>query len=552
MRDPFAASADGGAAAGRVGTRPRRPEPELTLEQADAFRRLEDAAAAQTFRTVLLHGVTGSGKTELYLRLARQVIARGRRVLILVPEIGLTPSVVGQFRARFGDRVAIQHSGLVGRRAARPVAPHPPRRRGRRRRHAVRRVRAARAARRSSSSTRSTTRRTSRTKRRAITAATWPSCGRGWTARWSCSAAATPSLESASNARSGRYDHVTLTRRVLDRPLAAVRIVNMRDEYAALGADVALSRPLVDGDRRSAGRGEQTVVLLNRRGFATVVFCRQCGSSLECPHCSVSLTFHRTQRRVRCHYCNYAAPVPQRCGACGGEYLEQTGFGTERLEADVRAQFPGARVARVDRDTIRRRGAIARVLQAVARGDIDILVGTQMIAKGHDFPGGHAGRRRVGGRRAGPRGFPRRRAHVPAADAGRRAAPAAATCRGEAIIQTLYPDHYAIQSAAAQDYDTFYRARNGIPREPAVSAGRRDDQRRREGTTRDGAMTDAHDLVKRTRHHHPHGQVIGPAPAALAKINDEYRAQFFIKGQQRKPMREALLARSTKSRLKRA
>jgi primosomal protein N' (replication factor Y) len=127
-------------------------------------------------------------------------------------------------------------------------------------------------------------------------------------------------------------------------------------------------------------------VLLNRRGFNTVVFCRQCGTTIECPHCSVTLTFHRASRRLRCHYCNYATSVPKICAACGGEFLEQSGFGTERLEHELRERFPAARIARVDRDTIRKKGAIARVLKQVSEGAIDILVGTQMIAKGHDFP----------------------------------------------------------------------------------------------------------------------------------------------------------------------
>src|SRR5262249_30806521 len=146
------------------------------------------------------------------------------------------------------------------------------------------------------------------------------------------------------------------------------------------------SAPLMDAIRTRLDRGEQTVVLLNRRGYATVVFCRQCGATMECPHCSVALTYHRGRRQLRCHYCDYATSVPRACTACGGEYLEQSGFGTERIEAEIVAAFPEARVARVDRDTIRRRGEITRVLDDVAQGKIDVLVGTQMIAKGHDFP----------------------------------------------------------------------------------------------------------------------------------------------------------------------
>jgi len=535
MRDPFAALGDGArwAVGGAAAT-----EPELTAEQADVFRRLEDAAAAGVFKTLLLHGVTGSGKTELYLRLARRAVDGGRRVLVLVPEIGLTASVVGQFRARFGARVAIQHSGLsdgerhdqwhlirrgdvdvvVGTRSA-VFAPldrislvvvdeeqdgsykqdEAPRYHGRD--VAIVRGRAHGAL--------------------------------------VLLGSATPSLETTSNARSGRYDHLRLTRRIFDRPLATVRIVNMRDEFAQAGADVALSAPLVEAVTDRLSRGEQTVVLLNRRGYAVVVFCRQCGASLECPHCSVSLTYHKLRRRMQCHYCNYGTAVPRKCGACAGEYLEQAGFGTERLEADLRTRFPGARVARVDRDTVRRRGAITRVLEAVARGDIDILVGTQMIAKGHDFPAvtlvgvvsadvglGHADFR------AAERTFQLLTQVV--GRAGRGETP------GEAIIQTLYPDHYAIRAAAAQDYEMFYERemefRKSLRYPPTVAMINVIVR----GRSAEAAMADAHDLVKRTRQLHPHGQVIGPAPAALAKVQDEFRAQFFVKGQQRKPMRHAL------------
>ena len=539
LRDPFAATADGGGGRWSV-DREAGVEPTLTNEQADAFRRLEDAAAAHVFKTLLLHGVTGSGKTELYLRLSRTIVESGRRVLILVPEIGLTPSVVGQFRARFGERVAIQHSALsdgerhdqwhrirrgdvdvvVGTRSA-VFAPidrlglvvvdeeqdgsykqdEAPRYHGRD--VAIVRGRAHGAL--------------------------------------VVLGSATPSLESSANARAGRYELIRLTRRILDRPLATVRIVNMREEYAQAGADVALSRPLLEAIRDRLSRGEQTVVLLNRRGFAVVVFCRQCGASMECPHCSVSLTFHKARRRVQCHYCNYAAALPRRCGACGGEYLEQAGFGTERLEADLRAQFPGARVARVDRDTIRRRGAMTRVLQAVGRGNLDILVGTQMIAKGHDFPsvtlvGVVSADVGLGlaDFRAAERTFQLLTQVV--GRAGRGETP------GEAIVQTLYPDHYAIRAAAAQDYEMFYARemefRASLRYPPTIAMINVVVK----GKTLEGALADAHELVKRTRHHHPNGQVVGPAPAALAKVQDAFRVQFFIKGQQRKPMRHALTA----------
>jgi primosomal protein N' (replication factor Y) len=280
-------------------------------------------------------------------------------------------------------------------------------------------------------------------------------------------------------------------------------------------------------------------VLLNRRGFATVVFCRQCAATLECPHCSVTLTYHRTARRVRCHYCNYATSIPKACGTCGGEFLEQSGVGTERLEAEIRERFPGARVVRVDRDTIRRRGAIARVLADVARGDVDILVGTQMIAKGHDFPavtlvGVISADVGLGMAdfRAAERTFQLLTQVVGRAGRGDIA--------GEALVQTLYPQHYSVLAAAAQDYAAFFekemefRTRMDYP--PRVGLINIIVRGKTLGQAMDGATT----LAGLIRHQGPKARLLGPAPAPLSKIKDEYRAQFFLKGNQRRAMREAI------------
>src|SRR5262249_22292171 len=190
---------------------------------------------------------------------------------------------------------------------------------------------------------------------------------------------ATPSMETYHNAMTGKYERVVLERRVLDRPLAAVTVVDMREEYAADGPDVILSRPLRDGIRARLDRREQTLVLLNRRGFATAVFCRQCAGTIDCPNCSVSLVVHGdgSARRARCHYCNYTSRVPAACPLCAGRYLEQAGFGTERVEAELQRLCPGgARVARLDRDAIRRKGALTTPLTRFRDGAIDVLVGT--------------------------------------------------------------------------------------------------------------------------------------------------------------------------------
>ena len=532
-RDPFAEHKGGWT------VEPAHAVGALTDQQSAALAHLGRAAAAQSFRSVLLHGVTGSGKTEVYLRLADAVVQAGRRVLVLVPEIALTPAAVGRFRARFGSRVAIQHSGLspgerhdqwhrirrgdvdvvVGTRSA-VFAPierlglivvdeehdgsykqdEAPRYSGRD--VAVMRGR----------------------KEQALVVL----------------GSATPSLESAANAEAGRYDLVTLPTRVLDRPLADVRIVDMRQEYATSGADVTFSAALLHAIGARLARREQTVVLLNRRGFATAVFCRQCGSTIECPHCSVGLTYHRAAHRVRCHYCNYSAVVPNACRACGGQFLEQSGFGTERLEADLRAAFPAARVVRVDRDTVRRRGAVVEVVEAVARGEIDILVGTQMIAKGHDFPavtlvGVVSADVGLGlaDFRAAERTFQLVTQVV--GRAGRGATP------GEAIVQSLYPDHYSIRAAAAQDYRAFYERemdyRRKLQYPPVVGLINVIVKHR----SLERAMADAGDLAARVRRGGRGIRVMGPAPAALARVKDEFRAQVFLKSGQRSAMREALL-----------
>ncbi len=535
-RDPFAPVGDSGPGWTLGG--PTREVDALTPEQALAWRHLEEAAVAGRFAPILLHGVTGSGKTELYLRLADRVLTLGRHVLVLVPEIALTPAVAGQFRARFGRRVTIQHSGLsegerhdqwhrirrgevdvvIGTRSA-VFAPlenvglvivdeeHD---------HAYKQEEAPRYQGRDVAVVRG------RMEQAVVILGS-----------------ATPSMESASNAAAGRYQQVTLTRRIWNRPLADVRLVDMRQEFATDGPEVMISRPLWEALELRLSRGEQSMILLNRRGFATVVFCRECGATLECPHCSVTLTFHRAARRVRCHYCNYAVGVPRACGTCKGEFLEQSGFGTERIEGEVRARFPGAKIVRVDRDTVRRRGAIARVLGQVARGEVDILVGTQMIAKGHDFPAvtlvgvvsADVGLG-VPDFRAAERTFQLLTQVVGRAGRGDMA--------GEAIVQTLHPDHYSVRAAAGQDYAAFFAAESDFRRRmeyppvmPLVNVVVK-------GRSLDAALGDAHALVTLVRRHGPRARLLGPAPAPLSKIKDEYRAQFLLKGTHRRAMREAL------------
>jgi primosomal protein N' (replication factor Y) (superfamily II helicase) len=535
-RDPF--DPDG------FGAAPVDRDRRLTTEQTAAAERLGPLAAARVFRVALLHGVTGSGKTEPYVRLSAAARTSGRRVLMLVPEIALTPAVASLFRQAFGRRVAIQHSGLsdgerhdqwqrirngdidivVGTRSAvfAPLADlglvivdeehDPSYKQDESPRYHARDVAIVRA-------------------QRADALVVLGSD--------------TPSMESYQNAMTGRYERIVLERRVLGRPLASVRVVDMREEFAAAGPELVLSGRLRDAIQDRLERREQSLVLLNRRGFATAVFCRECAGTLDCPNCSVSLVVHGQGpgRRARCHYCNFAMRMPLACPLCGGPYLAQAGFGTERVESEIRRAFPGARAARLDRDAVRRRGALDALLSKFAAGEIDVLVGTQMIAKGHDFP--HVTLVGVVSAdvglgladfRASERTF--QLLTQVAGRAGRGDRP------GEAIIQTLYPDHYSIQLACRQDSTAFFERElqfRRAMRYPPVVALINTIVRSR---TPARAMEDAGDLVQRLRkaaRQRDFG-VLGPAPAPLARLRGQYRAQFLMKGTSRNLMRESLLA----------
>jgi primosomal protein N' (replication factor Y) len=521
--------------AGGTETRPLTP----TAPQSDALAAVTEAIAARRFETFLLFGVTGSGKTEVYLRAVEAVLAAGRSALYLVPEIGLTPLLARQMRERFGEALALFHSGLtegerqdawrdaregrvrvvLGARSA-VFAPLPdpglvivdeehdtsykqdehPRYNGRD--LAIVRARA----------------------RNAVVLL----------------GSATPSVESWSRAGSGKSRLLRLGGRVGGAALPLVTRVDMRREFQETGRETILSRRLHHALEERLRRGEQSLVLLNRRGFSTFAVCRACGKPRECGQCSIGLTLHRRENRLRCHYCNASERVPAQCPACGGGPMHFGGTGTERLEETIRSFFPRARVVRMDRDTVRGRGVAERLLLQVERGEVDILLGTQMIAKGHDFPnvtlvGVLAGDALLGfpDFRAGERTF-QLLAQV-AGRSGRRATP------GEVIVQAFDPDHHAVRAACEHDYEGFareelrYRRALHYPPYSALALL----------VFRDPDYEAAHAAAGRIaaglRAAGRAGvQILGPAPAPLERLRGQWRVQVLIKGSRRAAVQAAL------------
>ncbi len=519
----------------RLESRPSRPEleflgdpgsvgevPELTREQEACVDRIREALDGGGYKGFLLYGVTGSGKTEVYLRAVAETLARRRTAVVLVPEIALTPQTVARFRARFGE-VAVLHSSLTGAQRAeqwrlilegrRAVAVGP---------------RSALFA------------PLARLGLIVVDEEHENTFKQGNVPRYHardmalerariCNAvavlgSATPSLESWKAAMEGELELLELPARVGGGKIPQTVIVDMRREKKGPGGMPFLSRVLVNIMRDRLRRGEQVILFLNRRGFAPVLTCRRCGMSVRCKDCSVPLTFHRARKRLVCHYCAREIRPPERCPECGWPEMYYLGFGTERVEGEVRRIFPEYPVLRMDSDTMARRDEVGRVLQAFRRGDFRILVGTQMIAKGLDFP-----RVTVVGVisadtslllpefRAAERTF-QLVAQV-AGRAGRGDAP------GVVVVQTLVPGHPAVVDAAKHDFRSFaafelaQRKERGFPpfgrlarivlegreEEKVIRAASQVGEELREAG-RDGAF-----------------QVLGPARAPLERIQGRWR-----------------------------
>ena len=515
-----------------------RPVPILNEHQEAAVMAISAALEGSAFKAFLLQGVTSSGKTEVYMRSIEAALRLGKNALLLVPEIALTPGVAGQFFHRFGKQVAILHSAfgdseragqwrrirngqarvVVGTRSG-VFAPvqnlglvivdeehdgsykqqETPRYHGR----DVALLRASNSA--------------------AVAVL----------------GSATPSLESRYNADQGKYTLLVLPERIARRPLPKVEIVDMRMEFLETRQQRTFSRQLLEAMQQRLAQGEQTMLLLNRRGFSSFMVCRACGERMACTNCSVVLTYHRRDRRMLCHYCGYADPVPSVCPKCGSDYIQFLGTGSERVEDELHQHLPTARIARLDRDTASGKGAFEQILQGFREGEIDILVGTQMIAKGHDIPNVTL----VGvvladiglslpDFRAAERTF--QLLTQAAGRAGRGDSP------GRVIIQTLNPNHYAIRFAAEQDYAGFYKKELEFRkwlRYPPFAAFANVLVR---AEKQEEALHMSTQLGLILNPPPPGIRVMGPAEAPMLRLKNEFRYQILLKAARRTILREAL------------
>ncbi len=512
---------------------------DLSADQAEATLGLLDKLERRQFASVLLHGVTSSGKTEVYFRCIEAALGGGRGALMLVPEISLTPMLVRAAVGRFGSTVSVLHSELsAGERHDQWW---------RIREGESRVVIGARSAVFApvvelgvivvDEEHESSYKQEDSPRYHARDVAVYRARLEGALVLLG---SATPSLESFSNAQAGKYGLVTLGQRIGARPLPKVEIVDRRAMLRA-GGDPILSDLLVGALETRLRLGEQALLLLNRRGYATSLLCRECGQQLACPNCSVALAVHEAGRSSECHYCGYRSKAPSACGACHGEYLKLSGHGTEKVVEALKARLPQARVDRLDRDTARRRGAVAGILEAFERGGVDVLVGTQMIAKGHDFPNVTL----VGvidadvglglpDFRSAERTFQLLTQVAGRAGRGHRL--------GEVILQSHQPEHYALRLACAQDYLGFYARemefRTTMAYPPAGALIEVVFRSRDLGDAMDRARRVAAWLRQRAGRNY---RVLGPALAPLARLQKEHRCQIVLKGN-RGAMRTAVRA----------
>lgn len=484
--------------------------------------------------------MTGSGKTEIYLQIIADVLAKGQQAIVLVPEIALTPLILERFISRFGDAVTVTHSRLsMGERVdqwkkARDgeisiiIGP----------RSALfmpfRNVGAIIMDEAHENSYVSDITPKYDTKDVAIEAA------KKYDALL-LMGTATPDLVSYQKARDGKYLLLELKERTGGGSLPVVSVVDLRKELAE-GNRSAFSRELQEAIRENLRRGEQTMLFLNRRGYATFVSCRSCGNAMTCPECDITYTYHAKENALVCHYCGRRVEVPKTCPVCGSKYIRYFGTGTQKIEEEARRLFPEARILRMDLDTTMTKHSHERILETFGRGEADILIGTQMIAKGHDYPnvtlvGIMAAdlSLNVDSYTAAETGF--RLMTQAAGRAGRR------DDKGRVFIQTYQPDHYAVKHAAHQDFKGFFeeeilmRQMMGYPPFASffsilVTA-----------EEKEAAEIAAQKLAEEIAKADGEGiaMVLGPVPAALARFRGEYRYQLIVKAADEDALRELVL-----------
>jgi primosomal protein N' (replication factor Y) len=523
----------------------------LNETQMEALSSIVAAMAQGGFRPILLYGVTGSGKTSVYFAAMQRALDAGKSALLLVPEIGLTPAMAGQMFAAFGTQVALLHSALTPDERAEQW-------------HRIRRGEARIVV-----GTRSAVfapmvdlglilvdeehdasykqEETPRYHGRDVAV---------MRAKFNEAVvvlgSATPSLESWSNSERGRYQRIEMLTRVMSRPLPTVELVDMRTEFRETGREEIFSRQLIAETQATLDRNEQVIILLNRRGYSFTVLCRSCGEKIECENCAIAMTYHKPivgsdlhahpGDRLECHYCGFRRAVPKRCPKCESEHLYYLGAGSQQGEERLQEIFPNARIGRMDRDTVRGRGDMERLLTRLHSGEINLLVGTQMIAKGHDIHGitlvGVVGADFALGLpdfRAAERVF--QLLTQVSGRAGRGDLP------GRVLVQTYHPDHYAIQFAAAHDYPGFvakemqYRRWMHYPPLAVLAnvivQGRTLEEAAGWAATL-GKWFSAARLDK--------VRVLGPAAAPIARLKRIYRFHFVLKAERREALSRTLRA----------
>jgi primosomal protein N' (replication factor Y) len=514
---------------------------EFSAAQREALGKIGEAVGSRKFGGLLLHGITGSGKTAVYLACMREVLEQGRSSILLVPEIGLTPAVAADLHQVFGDEVAILHSGLSDAERAEQW-------------HRIQRGEARVVA-----GTRSAVfapvsdlalvivdeeqdssykqEETPRYHARDVAVMRAKMAGAAVVL-----GSATPSLESYYNAKKNKYALVELPDRVEMRPLPEVEIVDMRQEFQETGQEQVISRKLAEEIRERLEKKEQVMVLLNRRGYSPVVLCRACGKTLQCKNCAVSMTHHKRERKMECHYCGHVEHIPDKCAHCGSEYVYFVGTGSEKLEELLHGMFPQARIGRLDRDTVRGREDFEHALNALNEGALDMLVGTQMIAKGHDIHGvtlvGVVGADMALGLpdfRAAERTF--QLLTQVAGRAGRGQSP------GKVVLQTYFQEHYAVQFAARHDFAGFYekelqfRAWMHYPPYSAIANVLIRSEKLDDALTWSGELGR---WFEKTWHEGI--RVLGPAAAPITRLKRDYRYHFILKSPSREKMNALLRA----------